>query len=141
MAQIADVKLRSGSISAGKERAGEPWVTVDFTWELMGSSAEDQKTALNMTRLTARQSIMIDLLVTGNRATGFDLGVNKNMRLKRVLEATGLNQSKEWNLSMFKNLTAFVTVKHNKPEGLDDAVADVSRVVSLAKAQANGAAL
>lgn len=139
IAQASDVKITSGLIGKG-DRTGQPWANCSITWELTGPAADEYKTKFKIDKCTARQGVMLDLLVENGRVIGPDLGQNKNMRLKRVLDATGLNTSKQWNLAMLKFQTAFVTVKHVRPEGFDDNVAEVTRVVSLSKATANGAA-
>lgn len=139
IAQVSAREVKSGLIGKG-DRTGQPWATVAITWELTGAAADDYKSKYKIDRCTARQSVMLDLLVENGRVIGPDLGQNKNMRLKRVLDAVGLNTAKQWNLAMLLHQTAFVTVKHVRPDGFDDNVAEVTRVVSLSKATTNGAA-
>lgn len=139
-AQVADVKLRSGTVGVDKARAGEPWLTADLIWELVGPEADEVKKKMNVERAQARQSLMLDLLVDNGRVTGLDFGTNRNMRLRRLLDATGLNNNKQWNFASLKHATAYVTVKHNKPEGFDDPIAEVTRITSLAKAAEKGRA-
>src|SRR5258706_8249087 len=119
VAQIIDRQVKSGLIGKG-DRTGQPWATVNLSWELTGGAADDYKAKYNVKAATARQSIMLDLLVENGRVIGPDLGQNKNMRLVRLLEAIGLNAAKQWNISMFLHQTAFVTVKHVRPESFDD---------------------
>lgn len=135
LAQITDkIEINSGTIGDGKQRAGEAWANVRIQWEIMDSAVAAQ---LNMPKVFVTQSLMLDLTDDGR---GLDLGVNKNMRLKRLLDATGLNSSKNWSLNQLKFQTAYVHVKHRRPEGFDDFVAEIDRVTSVDKAQAKKAA-
>lgn len=135
LAQCTDkIDIKSGTIGEGKSRAGEPWANVSLLWEVM--NRDDLKTSLNMDRILVRQSIMLDLTDAGQ----IDLGTNKNMRLKRLLDATGLNSTKNWSLAQLKFTTAGIHVKHNKPDGFDDFVAEVDRVTSVSKFQEKVAA-
>ena len=126
-AQITDkIELNTGIIGEGKMRAGEPWANLSIQWELLD---ENVKKNLNMERVFARQSIMIDLLPgsTPDRPM-IDLGTNKSMRLKKLADVTGLNKNKKWRPSELKFQTATVHIEHRRPDGFDDDVAEVTRV-------------
>jgi hypothetical protein len=131
-AQITDkVELRSGLVGADKQRAGEPWASADIQWEILDDGV---KKKLNMERVFVRQSLMLDL-VPGSGTNGtpaqLDFGTNRNMRLKRLLEATGLNRQKSWNFNMLKFQQGTIHVEHRKPDGFDDFIADVTRVAAV----------
>lgn len=135
MAQITDkIEINSGTIGEGKQRAGEAWANVRIQWEIMDSEVVK---SLNMPKVFVTQSLMLDLTDDGR---GLDLGVNKNMRLKRLLDATGLNSSKNWSINQLKFQTAYVKVKHRRPDGFDDDIAEVVSVSSVGKAEAKKAA-
>jgi hypothetical protein len=57
------------------------------------------------------------------------------MRLKRLLEATGLNKQKNWTLNSLKFQHGTVKVKHRRPEGFDD---DIAEVVSVSAPNGHG---
>ena len=139
-AQTTDkIATRSGTITDG-DRAGEAWASVELQWELLD---EDEKKRMNMDKIFVRQNIMLDLDQKAwkeKKVILLDFGVNRNMRLKRLVDATGLNTLKNWNINMLKHQPGYVTVVHRRPEGFDDDVAEVSRVVSLKKAPLNGPA-
>src|SRR6266550_415961 len=97
-AQITDrITINQG------EKDGRTWAQLMILWEIMD---EAQKTKLNTERVFVRQQFFLDLDDNGQ----LDLGTNKNMKLKRVLDSTGLNSSKSWTLASLKFQTAFVTV-------------------------------
>ena len=126
-AQITDkIAIRQG---IGDD--GRPWASLDITWELL--SAEAQKKC-NMEHVNVRQSFFLDLDEAGR---SLDLGPNRNMRLKRLLDATGLNKAKGWTVGALKFQTAFVHVEivadRADPEIL---YANVTRVTSPDKARA-----
>jgi hypothetical protein len=131
-AQITDrLTFRSGRIEKG-DRAGQTWATADLQWELLDDTL---KQTLNLDRVLVRQSLMLDLLPDSTPdSPRLDFGTNKNMRLKRLLDATGLNSKKSWNFGMFKFATATVHVEHRKPEGFDDFMAEVTRVAPMGQA-------
>lgn len=126
-AQITDkIDFRSGTVGEGKTRAGEPWAAVELQWEILDDNV---KRKLNMERVVVRHSIMLDLTPdsTADRPQ-LDFGTNRNMRLKRLLEATGLNRNKNWKFADLKFQTGTVKVEHRRPDGFDDDIAEVTRV-------------
>ncbi len=134
-AQVTDKPVpRSGIIGEGKGRAGEPWASVDIQWEIMDDSV---RTKLNMERVLVRQSLMLDLIPnTGLNGVPpqLDLGTNKNMRLKRLLDATGLNKQKQWSLGSLQFQQGLIKVEHrDDPNDSDIKYAEVVRVSSLSK--------
>lgn len=137
-AQTTDkLTLRSGKVAEG-DYAGNAWANLEIQWEIQD---ERQKKRMNVDTVLVRQSFMLDLDQKAFRERGaviLDFGVNRNMRIKRFLDATGLNSVKNWNFNMFKHLPGFVTVTHRRIDGFDDPVAEVTRVTSLKKARAAG---
>lgn len=134
LAQITDkLEIRSGTIGQDKQRAGQPWATLDIQWEIMDDA---QKAKLNMDKVFVRQSLMLDL----NNNNQLDLSTNKNMRLRRLLDSTGLLSGKGFSLGMLKFATAVVHVEH-RPDPNDPEIiySEVTRVTSPAKAQARAA--
>lgn len=129
-AQVTDrLEYTAGTVGEGKQRAGDTWAKVDIWWELLD---DKQRQRLNLTegqKLIVRQSVMLDLLPGSTpEAPLLDFGTNKNMRLKRLLEATGLNKQKNWTLNSLKFQQATVHVAHNRPPGFEDDIAEVTRV-------------
>jgi hypothetical protein len=136
-AQISDrIEYTAGTISETKQRAGEPWANLTVWWELLD---DKQRQRLNMAegqKLLVRQGIMLDLLPGSTpEQPMLDFGTNKNMRLKRLLEATGLNKQKNWTLNSLKYQHGTVKVKHRRPEGFDD---DIAEVVSVSAPNGHG---
>lgn len=128
-AQITD-KI---AIRTGTRDDGTAWATIDIQWELLDEALKER---LNMHKVLVRQSFFLDL----NEHNQLDLGVNRNMRLKRLWEATGVNKQKQVSIGALKFQSAHVKVEHRQPEGFDDPMAEVTRVTSLDKARArNGA--
>lgn len=126
-AQITDkITFRSGVVGEGKQRSGEPWAGVELQWEILDDNVRRK---LNMEHVYVRQSLMLDLTPdsTADRPQ-LDFGTNRNMRLKRLLEATGLNRQKNWTFSSLKHQTGTVKVEHRRPDGFDDDIAEVTRV-------------
>ena len=133
LAQTTDkITIRSGTVGEGKQNAGAPWAAVELQWELMDDTLRKK---LNQDHVYVRQSFMLDL----NEHGQLDLGTNRNMRLKRLLDATGVNKLKSWNFGHLKYQSGYVHVEHSKPDGFDDSVAEITRVTSPDKARANGA--
>lgn len=134
-AQTTDkIVSRSGIIGPDKDRAGEAWANFELQWEL---TDENVRKTLNMPHVYVRQGIMLDLDQQAwlkSKSVILDFGVNKNMRLKRLLDATGINSLKAWSINMLKHQTAYVTVAHQRIEGFDDLIAEVSRVAAISKA-------
>lgn len=130
-AQVTDrIDYNAGTVGELKARAGEPWANITLWWELLD---DDQRRRLNMAdgqKLLVRQSIMLDLMPGSTpEAPILDFGTNKNMRLKRLAEVTGLNKQKNWTVNSLKFQQGTVKIKHRRPEGFDD---DVAEVVSVA---------
>jgi len=127
MAQTTDkITVRSGLIEKG-DRAGQPWASIELQWEIQD---ENLKQKMNMDKVFVRQGIMLDLDANNQ----IDWGTNKNMRLKRLIDATGLNSQKNFSLNMLKFQPGYVKVEHRKIEGMDDLMAEVTRVVNISKA-------
>lgn len=129
-AQITDkITFRAGLVSDGKERAGETWASVDIQWELLD---DNMKQKLNSEHVFVRQSLMLDLTPGSSpERPQLDFGTNRNMRLKRLLEATGLNKQKNWNFASLKHQTGTVHVEHKRIDGFDDDIAEVTRVTAF----------
>ncbi len=135
-AQTTDKIVSQSGVVADGDYAGNAWARVELQWELQDESL---KKKLNMEKVLVRQSIMLDLDQDAwkkNKVVQLDFGVNKNMRLKRLLEATGLNSQKSWSVNMLKWQPAYVHVSHRKIDGFDDPMAEVDRVAPLSKAPA-----
>lgn len=148
LAQISGVKLSQIDFP----NIGGSGVRCELTWKLVEGSpffAEAVATT-GMKEPTVSQQFLLDGDVVDGRFK-LDLGVNKNMRLKHVVEATGLNKSKHWNFGSLTHQTAHVKVEHSamidkaKQPLLDDDGkprfrAEVTRVTSIDKARAKAAA-
>jgi hypothetical protein len=130
LAQATDkISFRSGRIENGA-RAGETWAAVELQWELI-EGAEEYKKTTSAEHVYVRQSLMLDLTADSTPdSPRLDLGTNRNMRLKRLLDATGLNRAKSWTFGALKFATAVVHVEHRRPENFDDDIAEVTRVAS-----------
>ena len=128
--------LRSGTIGQDKERAGEPWAALELQWELLDDTL---KAKLNMPKVTVRQSLMLDL--TPTTPPQLDWGTNRNMRLKRLLDVTGLNKNKSFNIGSLAFANALVHVEH-RPDPRDPEIiyAEITRVAAPDRASARSAA-
>jgi hypothetical protein len=128
--------LRSGTIGSDKARAGEPWAALELQWELTDDTV---RTKMNMPKVLVRQSLMLDL--TSTTPPQLDWGTNRNMRLKRLLDVTGLNKQKNFSISALAFATALVHVEH-RPDANDSEIiyAEVTRVTSPDKARLREAA-
>lgn len=149
-AQLIELKLAQVDFPT----TGGTGVRFDATWELTPGSPF-YETAVKETGLDkprASQQFLLDGDVVDGKFV-IDLGTNKNMRLKHVVEATGLNRAKSWNFSQLKFQSAWikiessqmmskdpVTGKYTLPLLTDDGKprfrAEVSRVTSLDKGTA-----
>lgn len=129
-AQISDrVEYNAGTISELKQRAGETWANLTLWWELLDDKQRQRLNLADGQKLLVRQSIMLDLLPGSTpNAPIIDWGTNKNMKLKRTLDATGLNKMKQWNFNTFKFQHGTVKVEHKRPDGFEDDIAEVTRV-------------
>lgn len=128
--------LRSGVVGPDKARAGEPWAALELQWELNDDSV---KAKLNMDKVVVRQSLMLDL--TATTPPQLDWGTNRNMRLKRLLDATGLNKQKSFNISALAFASALVHVEHRPdPNDAEIIYAEITRVASPEKARVREAA-
>jgi hypothetical protein len=134
-AQTTDkITSRSGVIADG-DYAGNAWAQVELQWELQ---SDEVRKKLNMEHVYVRQSLMLDLDQDSwkkNKVIQLDFGINRNMRLKRLLEATGLNSLKAWSITMLKHQPALVHVTHKKIDNYDDPIAEVDRVAPLSQAR------
>jgi hypothetical protein len=134
-AQTTDkITSRSGVIADG-DYAGNAWANVELQWELQ---SDEVRKKLNMEHVYVRQSLMLDLDQDSwkkNKVIQLDFGINRNMRLKRLLDATGLNSLKAWSITMLKHQPALVHVTHKKIENYDDPIAEVDRVSPLSQAR------
>jgi hypothetical protein len=135
-AQIVDTPRTSGvSVRSGIGSDGRPYATLDVQWQLNDDSLAAK---LNMTQVLVRQSFFLDL--TDSTPPQLDLGTNKNMRLKRLWDATGINKAKQVSIGMLKFQTAVVHVDHRPDSNDPDIIyAEVTRVTSADKARSNGA--
>lgn len=123
------MEYNAGYIAEGKNRGGEPWANVTVWWKLLDDKARQKLNLSEGQDLLVRQSIMLDLAPGSTPESPIiDWGTNKNMRLKRTLEATGLNKQKNFTLNALKFQQATVRVEHRRPDGFDDDVAEVVRV-------------
>lgn len=135
LAQITDkIEVRSGVNGPDKRNAGEPWASLDIQWELHDDSV---RTKMNMEHVFVRQSFFLDLTPSNQ----LDLGVNKNMRLKRLWEVTGVNKQKTVSLGMLKFQQGFVHVEHRPDQNDADIIyAEITRVTSPDRARLREAA-
>lgn len=131
-AQITDrIEYNAGRIGELKQRAGETWANVTVWWELLDDKQRQRLNLAEGQKLLVRQSIMLDLLPGSTPEQPLlDFGTNKNMKLVRLTEATGLNKQKNWTLNSLKFMQGTVHVEHRRPEGFEDDMAEVTRVTA-----------
>ena len=128
--QMTDrIDYNAGYIGAGKQNAGAVWANVTLWWELLDDKQRQRLNLSDGQKLLVRQGIMLDLAPGSTpEAPILDWGTNKNMRLRRLVDATGLNKRKKWTINDFKFAEATVHVEHRRPDGFDDSIAEVTRV-------------
>lgn len=121
-ALIEKVGIRQGVIKKG-DRVGESFLALDVTWDI-----DDQgvKQAMDRSKVTVTQGIMLDLTEEGN----IDFGKGKNVTLGKVREAVGLNvPGQPFAFNMFPGRAAKILVKH-RIDG-EDIRNDVKGVVKI----------
>lgn len=107
----------------GGEKDGRPWRRLDLNLKIA-----DPAGALKATHgatPTMRHGVMLDLI---EGTTQLDLGVNRNVRLGKILEATGVRKS-GWKLTDLYGKSLKIKVIH-KPDRDDPTIirAEVSQV-------------
>lgn len=124
MAQITDkLVIRSGV------KDGIAWASLDVVWELLDEAVKQK---LNMEHVYVRQSMFLDLDANNQ----LDLGVNRNMRLKRLWEATGVNKQKQVSIGALKFQAGYVHVGHRSaPDDPETIYAEVTKVWPVDKAR------
>lgn len=125
IAQIVEVDARGGIIGKG-EKAGNPWGTMDVTWEIQDPALAAE---MNRERVRVRQGLMLDLTPEGM----LDLGPERNVRYGKLRDAVGMNNpDKEFNPQMLVGQTARIQVTQ-RPDDADPSIIynDVSRVAKL----------
>lgn len=77
------------NVTGGTSQKGNDWARLDVTWELDDADGTQQaKTGRD--KITARQSIFLDLTDEGN----IDTSKGRNVQLGRLREALGLNDGR-----------------------------------------------
>ena len=106
---VEKVNAREQEIKKG-ERAGSTIVVADIIWELLDDRLKE---ALNMQKITCKQSLFLDLTPEKQ----LDMGKSKNIALGKVREALGLNdKKKDFFLGLLIGNTAKVQVVHEPNE-------------------------
>lgn len=124
------ITLRSGEGDDGRK-----WAAVTFQCELI--DAADQCRKLNMERIFVSYDMFLDLTDDGR----LDLGTNRNMRLKRLWEATGVNKQKQVTIGMLKFQTFWGRLEHQVDRNDSEQVyAKITRAASPDKARVREAA-
>src|SRR5215472_5692587 len=107
-AQIADVRAREGQ----SEKVAVTWANLDVVWDITDANV---KAVMNMDRVQVTQQMFLDLVQDGNGGIALpvriDWGTNRNMPLKRIMEATGAKKT-NFSLNELKFQTAAVKVEH-----------------------------
>lgn len=110
----------------------KPWASRDgataglkleLVWDILDEAV---KATLGRTKVTSRQSIMLDLTESG----AMDMGKGKNVGVGRLREATNMNDPKKpFSFGMLVGQMAKVGVKHRVYEGnIFDEVKAVARI-------------
>jgi len=100
---IENVKPQEGIIKEG-DRAGQPWVRVNFTWVIDDQEVRDQ---LDRAEIKLVQGVMLDLTEDGR----LDEGKGKNYRLGKLRQALGINDGPvQWR--SFIGIPATLQVGH-----------------------------
>jgi hypothetical protein len=116
LAQVTDkITLRTGR----RTDDNSVWAAMTLQCELIDCDAMKKK--LNMERIFVNFDMFLDLLPESTEdAPRLDMGTNRNMRLKRLYEAAGINRNKQIAPSMLKFTTITAHVEHeqdrNDPE-------------------------
>ena len=110
----------------GGEKDGRPWRRLDLTLKIA-----DPAGALKATHgenPTMRHGVMLDLI---EGSTQLDLGVNRNVRLGKILEATGVRKP-GWKMTDLYGKSFRIKVIH-KPDRDDPTItrAEVSQVTTV----------
>ena len=114
-------------------------VSLDIQWNILD---DEVKKEMNMDNPQARQSFLLDLTPDGN----IDWATNRNMKLKYIRKATGLDTAAKFQLAMLRNQAAWVKVDHvmatdsegrtiTDDDGNPQVFAEVVRVSHLEKGQ------
>lgn len=107
--QIADMRLREGQ----SDKVAVTWCNLDVIWDIIDDNIKAQ---LNMNRVQVTQQIsFVDLATNGSgeivTPVQLDWSTNKNVRLKRLIDATGVRKS-NFALVDLKHQTAWLKVDH-----------------------------
>lgn len=108
MAQITDLALREGT----SEKVAVTWANLDVVWEILDDNV---KKHMNMNKVNVRQQMFMDLVTNGSgeiaQPVQINWEVNRNMTLKRIMEATGASRTR-FALNNLKFQTAWIEVDH-----------------------------
>lgn len=111
-------------IKGGTSQKGNDWARLDITWELDDADGS-QKAKTGRDKITARQSIFLDL----NEQGGIDTGKGRNVQLGRLREALGLNEGK-FAFDMLDGQQAKLQVGHTETQN-GNIMPEVRRVAHI----------
>lgn len=111
------------------KKDGQQYVSLDLSYQLLDESVAKR---MNIEKPTARYSFLLEV----DPKKGLEIGPAKNVRLGRLLEASGIH-AKEWSLSMLEGTTCYGKIKHRADEDDPEIIYnEVSRVTSVPKRRA-----
>jgi hypothetical protein len=97
-------------------------IKADIVWEIQD---ENVKALLSRSKVTSRQTVMLDTTDTG----ALDLGKGRNIGLGRLREALGLNTPGEpFSFGMIQGRVATVVVSHRSGENPEDIYDEIKKV-------------
>lgn len=140
---LAQLKEFSNGMEMDSDKFnGRAVISAKINWVLQD---EDMKARLGMTELLVQQDCLIELTAPQSSGGIIDWGINKNMTLKRLMDAFGLADKKSRNLAMFLQQVAWVEVKNSPAKASasnpsPDPTILYSRVVKVSPMEAGRAA-
>jgi len=122
--QLMCSKVDVRTITSKKD--GAQYVSLDLNYRVMDESVAAR---MHIEQPTARYSFLLEV----DPIKGLEVGPAKNVKLGRLLEASGIH-SKEWSLSMLEGTTCFGKIKHRADEDDPEIIYnEVSRVTAMPK--------
>lgn len=132
--QITDkITVRTGRSDKITTNPLGVWASMTLQCEML--DCDTLKANLNLDRIYVNMDLFLDLLPESTEdAPRLDMGVNKNMKLKRLYEATGINRHKQVAPNMLKFTTFCGKLEHETYE--DTPMAKITRAASADKLRA-----
>lgn len=120
-------KVDTHTITSKKD--GQQYVSLDLSYRVLDESVAAR---MHIDQPTARYSFLLEV----DPVRGLEIGPAKNIKLGRLLEASGIH-SKEWSLSMLEGTTCFGKIVHRADEDEPEIVYnEVKRVTAQPKRRA-----